>query len=304
MEHFAPRARFHALVVEDGGSWVAALPLVGRRVAGQLLGRRNRGQSLVVARRSALGRRPNRRRLPSATPWSRPLARLPWQLLWLEGADIERAAMAGIAEKHSAARARRPSAASDWLTGRLPIDHDWPACQQRWSKRHRRNMARCSKRLAAHGKVTLEFCDRLACGRSRAAACGGRWKSRTPAGKVRRALRSCAARACSTSSCARPSNWPAWDQLALAMLYCGGRPVAFAYGLAAKEVFHSWKVGYDRRFGRLQSRSIAALLSLIERFHADAGYRGHGFHRAAQRRAEPLAAGTVSGRAADGGAAA
>jgi hypothetical protein len=33
VEHFAPRAEFRALLVEDQGQWIAALPLVGRRVA-------------------------------------------------------------------------------------------------------------------------------------------------------------------------------------------------------------------------------------------------------------------------------
>ena len=36
-----------------------------------------------------------------------------------------------------------------------------------------------------------------------------------------------------------------WGQLELAFLECGEQAVAFCYGLTAKGVFHSLKIGYD-----------------------------------------------------------
>ena len=63
-----------------------------------------------------------------------------------------------------------------------------------------------------------------------------------------------------------------WDQLALAVLRCGGRPVAFAYGLVAKGVFHSWKVGYDARYADCSPGQLLRY-RLIERLHADPAYQ-------------------------------
>ncbi len=267
MEHFAPRARFHALVVEHRGHWVAALPLVGRRVACLLPA----GATVGNPWSSCADLLWDTARTAEAAVGDAlvgAMAHLPWQLLWLEGIAVDapqwRAFQEALARAGATAVCRQR-----WLTGRLQIDHHWPACQERWSHRHRRNLARGFQRLAAHGEVTLEYLDGLL--------------PHEVEGPLREALEVEDAGwkgAAGTSVLRAPGVFDfflrqarqlaQWDQLTLAMLRCGGRPVAFSYGMAAKGVLHSWKVGYDARYADCSPGQLLRH-RLIERLHADPG---------------------------------
>jgi CelD/BcsL family acetyltransferase involved in cellulose biosynthesis len=248
MEHFAPRARFHALVVEDGGRWAAALPLVGRRVAGIFPAAATVGNAWTscadlvwdAAEAADAGAR-----VAVGDALVQSMARLPWQLLWLEGAALDappwRALREALARAGTTAVCR-----GRWLVGRVPVAGPWPACQSRWSSKHRRNLARGLERLAARGAVTLDVADRL--------------DPQEVEPRLREALEveDAGWKGAAGSSVLRTPGvfdfflrqarqLAAWDQLALAVLRCGGRAVAFSYGMAAKGVFHSWKIGYDAR---------------------------------------------------------
>ncbi len=59
-----------------------------------------------------------------------------------------------------------------------------------------------------------------------------------------------------------------WGQLELATLLCNDRPVAFSYGLMAKGVFHSMKVGYDPEFAAQHPGQLLRYY-LLERFFAE-----------------------------------
>ena len=59
-----------------------------------------------------------------------------------------------------------------------------------------------------------------------------------------------------------------WGQLELAMLHCGDRPVAFSYGLTAKGVFHSMKVGYDPEFAAQHPGQLLRC-HLLDRFFGE-----------------------------------
>jgi CelD/BcsL family acetyltransferase involved in cellulose biosynthesis len=60
------------------------------------------------------------------------------------------------------------------------------------------------------------------------------------------------------------------------MLHCGDRPVAFSYGLAAKSVFHSIKVGYDPEFGAQHPGQLLRY-HLLERFFTEPGCKALDF---------------------------
>ncbi len=247
MEHFAPRAPFHALVVEDQGQWVAALPLVGRRVAGVVPVAATVGNAWTscadllwdAATADADAR------LAVGDALVEAMARLPWHLLWLEGAALDSSPWRALREALARAGATAVCRGR-WLVGRLPVDVPWPACQSRWSSKHRRNLARGLDRLSARGEVTLDVAHRLRPQeveprlREALEVEDAGWKGAAGTSVLRTAgvfdffLR-------------QARQLAAWDQLALAVLRCGGRPVAFAYGLAAKGVFHCWKIGYDAR---------------------------------------------------------
>ncbi len=85
MEHFAPRAPFHALVVEDQGQWVAALPLVGRRVAGVVPVAATVGNAWTSCADLLWDAAADAdARLAVGDALVEAMARLPWHLLWLE----------------------------------------------------------------------------------------------------------------------------------------------------------------------------------------------------------------------------
>ena len=248
IEQFAPGAELHALAVESGGRWLAALPLVGRKVArvidaaamplnewsssGDLLLDAAAGsQATVDVALDAL--------VEAALS-------LRFQLLWLD--DV---APALARWKAFADALRRAGAATDYREqlriGRIEIDHDWPAYRMRWSRRHRQQMARHTRRLARRGPLRLRTLSRLEPRQVR------RWMQRGFAIEDRSWKGEAGTSVLRTAGMfdffARQAEQLAGcGQLELAFLECGRRPVAFAYGQDAKGVYHSIKVGYDPRY--------------------------------------------------------
>jgi CelD/BcsL family acetyltransferase involved in cellulose biosynthesis len=273
MDHFAPQSRFRALVVEDAGQWLAALPLVGRRTAWMLRAGATVGNpwsSHADLLWDAVGTADD----AVGDALAHASVRLPWPLLWLDGAALD--APQWRALRQALGRCRLTTVCRRrWPSGRVVIDHDWEACCRRWSHAHRRQMARGFRRLAERGEVTLRFCDRLAeeevrghLQRAFAVEDAG-WKGaagssvlRTP-GMFDFFLR-------------QARQLAQWGQLALATLDCGPAAVAFAYGLAAKGMFHSCKIGYDARYADCSPGQLLRYC-LLERFHTGGDYRGLDF---------------------------
>lgn len=154
-----------------------------------------------------------------------------------------------------------------WEVGRVTIDHDWPAYKARWSRKHRQKMAQAVRRLAEQGEVRLDLHSRLSpkdvepvLRRCFEIEDGG-WKGaagtsvlRSP-GMAEYYLRQ-------AQLAAR------WGQLEIAMLNCGDCPISFSYGLAAKGVFHSIKIGYDPQFAEYHPGQLLRYYQL-ERYFAD-----------------------------------
>ena len=187
-------------------------------------------------------------------------------LLWLDEAALDAARwrrfqQALLRDGMTVAGCRR------WLVGRVEINHDWPAYKARWSRKHRQKMAQAARRLDERGNVRLDVRSRLAPHEVETAMrqCfeieDRGWKGeagtsvlRTPgmAGfYVRQAEQ--AAR---------------WGQFEIVTLHCGGRPAAFSYGLSAKGVFHSIKIGYDPEYAEYHPGQLLRYY-LLERFFAD-----------------------------------
>lgn len=265
VERFAPHAAFHALVVEDQGRWLAALPLVRKKIAGVFevdalpAGVWSPGGELLWDATNGADEQ-------VATTLVEAIRQLPCQLLWFEDIAAQqigwRALMASVA-KAGMSWDCRPH-------GRVPrieIEHEWETYRSNWSRKHRQHMSACLRRLAARGEVRLRLLSRLRPGAIEPWLRRGflvedrSWKG--PGG---------------TSVLRTPGMFDffllqarqaaQWGQLELALLECGGRFVAFAYGLAAKGVFHSSKVGYDPAYGDCSPGQLLRY-HLLERFHAD-----------------------------------
>lgn len=264
VRQFAAEAAFRGLVVEDGGQWVAALPLVGRKVAGLIdaaampSNHWSSSGDLLLDTTAEMD--------AALDVLVEAIVELPWQLLWLEDVSVDsprwQAFLGAIA------RAAMSADYQEQLQiGRIEIDHDWGAYQRRWSRKHRQQMARHARRLARHHEVQLNLLSRLA--------------PVQVAGWLRRGFevedRSWKG-AAGTSVLRVPGMFSfftrqaeqlaRWGQLELAFLECSGRPIAFSYGLSAKGVYHSYKVGYDPEYAGYSPGQLLRYY-MLRRFFGD-----------------------------------
>jgi len=268
MEHFAPRAEFHALTVQSGGRLVAALPLLRRR-----LGRVVDAAVLPANEWSVHGELLLDPQTDVAAAMDRlveAMGEMRRQLLWLDEAALETARWQALLA--ALARADVPiGTEAQMQLGRIEIDHDWSAYRQRWSSKHRQGMARAARRLAATGDVRFNLLTNIAPADVETVLRRGfevenlGWKGRA-----------------GSSVLATPGAWDfylrqarqlaRWGQLELAFLYCDGRPTAFAYGLGGKGVYHSIKVGYDPQYAQCSPGQLLRYYAL-ERFFGDPSRR-------------------------------
>jgi len=264
VEQFAPRAGFRALVVEDQGRWVAALPLVPRT-----LGRMIPAGGMPSNEWSDSGELlldPRARVNAALDVLVAGFAELPWQLLWLDDVVAE-------APRWQALRAAidRAGMAADFRPrlqiGRIEIGLDWDACRMRWSRKHRQQMARHVRQLDRRGDLQLVMMARLAPSEVEPwMRAGFKIEDRSWKGEA------------GTSVLSTPEMFDFfvrqaeqladWGHLELAFLRSGGHPIAFGYGMAAKGVYHSCKIGYDPVYADYSPGQLLRYC-MLEQFHQD-----------------------------------
>ncbi len=152
IEHFAPNNRLRVAVVEQGGRWLAALPLMEGRAGGMLragvlpCNEWPSGATLlwdVSATSDEVGS------LMAAA-----LDQLPWQLVFLQAAMPARASWRAL--HRALATAGTPcDLRMRWRVGRLAVQHDWPAAFAQLSRKHRQRIASSLRKLSARGDVEL-----------------------------------------------------------------------------------------------------------------------------------------------------
>jgi len=244
VERFSSPRDFHALVVEDGGTWVAALPLVPREDSGCIrTGRITTNEWAVCGDLLLAAEAQSDAAMDVLT---RGMSRTPWRLLWLNciPADAPRwKALRRALDRANIASDQH----SETPVGMIPVDEDWEKINRGVSKKHRAKMARCGRRLAERGQVRLEVISQP----------NGleldRWL-RTAFEIEDRSWKGDAG----TSVLRQPGMFEyflgearqlaAWGHLELAFLFCGDIPIAFSYGYAAKGISHWHKIGYDPEY--------------------------------------------------------
>lgn len=269
VEQFSPQGGLRALaVVEEQGRWLAALPLVPAPDGGVL-----RTGRLASNDWSCSGDLLLDSAVPAAPVLDllvRGMRTLPWRMLWLNqiavdaprwralGEALDRAGMVSDSYGHT-------------RYGMIPTGGDWDAYCRGLSKKDRVKMERCGRRLAEQGEVRLDVYTRVG--------------ADGVEGLLRRAFevedRSWKGRA-GTSVLRSPGmlgfftrqarQLAAWGQLELAFLECGGKPVAFSYGHAAKGVSCWHKIGYDPGFGCCSPGQLLQW-RLLQWLHAGAAHR-------------------------------
>jgi CelD/BcsL family acetyltransferase involved in cellulose biosynthesis len=262
LEQFAPCKAFRALVVEDQGRWVAALPLVGRRIGRLIKAGALPSNSWLAAGELLLA--PDSRVDVVLRALVSAMGKLPWPLLWLDGVSLSAArwhALLRALDRAGLRTYRRPR----FEVGLIPIDHDWEACKRRWSKNHRRKMTKRLRQLTSQGDVRLEMQAQLPPQQVRPWIQRGfevedrSWKGEAGTSVLR-------APGMFDLFVRQAELAAKWGQLELAFLELKGRPIAFRYGWNAKGIYHSCKVGYDAQYAAYSPGQLL-MYSMLQKFH-------------------------------------
>ncbi len=244
LEHFARKAPFCVLTVEDDGDLVGVLPLAGRKVRQVLPVADLTGNYWSFNGELLLD--PQADRPAICDRLAEAVASLPWPLLWAETIPIERAHWRQL----HAALVRRKLAVdvhARYRFGQVYLLGCFIDYEGSLSQNHRRSLRKDRHRLEREGPS------------------GFRLKSDFTAEEVSAALATVfqieadswkrAAGGCVLSvsgleeyyvrQCRQLAEWAC---LRLASLEHRGRPIAFELGWTAKRIFHSIRVGYDQDY--------------------------------------------------------
>ncbi|HZZ73970.1 MAG TPA: GNAT family N-acetyltransferase, partial [Pirellulales bacterium] len=247
IEHFAPRAEFHAIVIEQSNQFVAALPLVG-------------GQLAKVMR---VGKLPRNEWSPggdllwdssagdaSMDALAEGLKQAPWPLVWLDGIAPRRAAwqkLQGALEQLGL----EPTYHDQTQVGMVDCSGDWESMQARWSGNHRRHVRKIARKAHAEGELALRIEREFA---SPAHVCelvqqcfaieDRSWKGTASGSSVQRTPGM-------LDFFVRQAQLAAeWGQLQLVFLNFNERPIAFEFGWRTATTFYTPKVGFDEMYAR------------------------------------------------------
>lgn len=261
LTQFSPAAEFFGLVVEDNGSFVAALPLVASH-ASKLL-RYGGMPSNMWGLCGDLLLDGTTDRHVALDLLAEGLNGIPWPLACLTPVAIESPRWQALI---AACRQRGLDvlASSSQRVGQVHIGGCWHDYQARWSGNHRRHIRKAVKRAGLSGDLELEV------------------RTDVPADELPELLRrGCEIEdggwkgAAGTSILRAPTmfDWylrqaermAALGHLQLTFLKYGGRPIAFEYGYRAKGAYFSAKVGYDPAYSAFSPGQVLRAM-LLKRF--------------------------------------
>jgi CelD/BcsL family acetyltransferase involved in cellulose biosynthesis len=268
LEQFASGSEFRAIVVEEGGRWVAALPLISQRFA-----------KILTA-----GSLPRNPWLPCGDLLLDPLgetdavleallsgaADLPWALLWLNYATLD----APYWKALSAACYRRRIPVVEhvrYKVARIEIAESWDAFTKSLSRTYRRETRRVERHLQSLGKVQFTMHSQLApeevpLWMERVFRVEDlSWKGAAGSSVLR-------VPGMSDFFVKQARQLARLGQLEIAFLELEGRPIASLFGFSAKGVYHGHKIGYDPQYGQYSPGRLL-LWKVLERMHTDAGWK-------------------------------
>lgn len=239
-KQFAARSRFRAVVVEDAGRLVAAIPLIGKRWAKVLhVGSLPRNEWLISGNLLV-----DEADSPedSLLLMAKTMARLGWSMFRLPLIPSNESAWklfrSALGQGGLSVESRR-----SFAVPLIEIRGDWSTYVRQWSKNHRKNLARVERRLEEQGGATV------------------RWVRPVTRAEVTAPLHAALAiedaswkGQAGTSVLRTPGLAPMLTELAnllaeqgeleFAFLDVAGQPIAFEWLWNAKGVMHSYKVSY------------------------------------------------------------
>ena len=263
-EHFAEPEQFTAMVVRRDDRWLAALPLANTRIAHVISAASMPCNDWATCGDLLLDETID----PQATLAAliAALRKTSSPLLWLQEASLDAQRWQLLQQVCAVSRATLATHPC-YQVGRVVIDHDWDAYRARWSRKHRQAMAHSLRTLSQRGDVRMMLQSQFAPGEVTAVLqeCfeleDRGWKGQSGSSVLRQPGL--------LDFYKRQAELTAEHQeLEVARLYCGEQLIAFSYGLSAKGVFHSTKIGYDPDFACEHPGQLLRHL-MLERFFSE-----------------------------------
>lgn len=265
---FDAAAKFEAIVIEQDGKLLAALPLIKSRLRGLLPAATMPSNHWTPAGDLLVD--------PEATDevfdlLADAISASSWSLLWLDFAIIDAVRWLRLVDA-----CKRQGLAVDvhphFRLPRIDIVGTWEAYRSSWSRNHRQSLARARRKLIAeYGEPRLnilqptdnhEIDELLAQG---FAIEDRSWKGAAGSSVARspRMLDYFTAQARLLAQ---------RNQLEVAFWAVADRPIAFMYGWNAKGIFHAFKAGYDEAFASF-SPGQQIIQDMLESFFRTGSHR-------------------------------
>lgn len=243
VEHFALRRRFAAMAVEDEGRLVAAIPFVAAEFGGMFAGALPKncwsdGGELLIDGKACSD--------DALHCLAEGLRELPWALYTCEGVITSQPSwqkFLNVLRLRGAPVSARPQ----FRVGLIDIGRDWGAYEAAWSGNHRRALRKTRRKAEKSG--ALEMCRHRDIAPRDAAALleefceveDRSWKGQEGTSILRTPRMFEFFRR-------QAEQLAEWGQIEVFFLRQNGQAIAAEFGYAAKDVYHSHKIGYDVRY--------------------------------------------------------
>jgi CelD/BcsL family acetyltransferase involved in cellulose biosynthesis len=268
LEQFASPRGFYAIAVEENGRYVAAIPLVSRRLAkiisagsltcnpwlpcgDLLLDPLAETDSLLSSLLSAAGD-------------------LPWPLLWLNDAIIDAPrwqAFGTVCRQKGISVVER----ARYEVAKIEMAEDWDAFTKNLSRSHRQGTQKHERKLRELGDLKLDMLSTLAPEEVHSwlekvfAVEDSSWKGDSGSSVLR-------APGMSDFFLRQARQLAEWGQLEIAVLHLEGHPIASLFGFSAKGVYHAHKIGYDPRYSQYSPGQVM-FWKILEQLHAGGNWK-------------------------------
>lgn len=262
IDRFSPNETFQALAVEQDGKLVAALPLVGSR--------RLKGLLKVGALPFNAWAGNGELLLDPACEIDAVLdllvsafKSLPWAFLWLDSVAIKRSHWQAFTAAMN--RAGNPTEFRlEHDAALVEIGDDWQAYEATWSRKRRQNRRRQLRQLEEAGKTELKISYPPPCQIDKLMLEGFEVEDRSWKGTEGTSVLKTPGML--DFYCREATQLAEWGQLELVFLEHQDKPIAFDYGLNAKGVHYTPKVGYDQAYEKFSPGQLLVML-LLQRLY-------------------------------------
>lgn len=246
LDHFASRSDFRAVVVEQDGRFVAALPLVSQRLAGMLPVGRVTHSDWSTGGELLLD--PNVDAAEAVRMMLAGLKEFSWPLLYLSGCRVDLPGWGQLFEQcdgagHTMAGHRR------FESGLVRVPHDFEEFKKSWSRNHRRQMRKAQQKIEEQGECQLQLHNEMPKDQVEPLLRSGfeiehrGWKGEAGSSVL-------AIPGMFDFYLQQAENLAESGHLQLAFLTLEDRPIAFEYGWRSKGHHFTPKVAYDEQFAR------------------------------------------------------